>query len=107
MQKPSPEVDQFIFAPRVKTPVLMLNGRYDFVYSPDSAQEPMYRIARYTQGTQAPRGLRHWPRHTEGRVDQGNAELAGSVSWTREIAAVTIRIGANRMLQLNVERESR
>ncbi|MBZ5683769.1 MAG: hypothetical protein LAP86_01925 [Acidobacteriia bacterium] len=44
MQKPSPEVDQFNFAPRVTAPVLMLNGRYDFVYPPDTSQEPMFHM---------------------------------------------------------------
>jgi eukaryotic-like serine/threonine-protein kinase len=32
------------FAPRLKRPVLMVNGRYDFVCSPDRAQEPMFRM---------------------------------------------------------------
>ena len=29
LQRPKPEVDQINFAPRVKIPTLMLNGRYD------------------------------------------------------------------------------
>lgn len=39
-----PEADQLNFAPRVKTPALMLNGRYDFIFPTNSSQEPMYRL---------------------------------------------------------------
>jgi eukaryotic-like serine/threonine-protein kinase len=28
----------------VKAPVLMLNGRLDFVFPPESSQEPMFRL---------------------------------------------------------------
>ena len=44
LQKRLPEVDQLNFAPRVKTPVLMLNGRFDFIFPPGSSQEPMFRL---------------------------------------------------------------
>jgi len=39
-----PEVDTLNFAPRVKTPVLMLNGRDDFTFPLDSSQAPMFRL---------------------------------------------------------------
>jgi eukaryotic-like serine/threonine-protein kinase len=39
-----PEVSAINFAPRVKVPVLMLNGRYDFYSPPASSQEPMFRL---------------------------------------------------------------
>ncbi len=35
--------DQVDFAPRVTKPVLMVNGKYDFTFSPDRAQAPMFR----------------------------------------------------------------
>ena len=38
-----PEADQINFAPRVRTPVLMLNGRDDFTYPVRTSQEPMFR----------------------------------------------------------------
>lgn len=38
-----PEADPINFAPRVKIPVLMINGRYDFVFPVDKLQEPMFR----------------------------------------------------------------
>ena len=43
-QKGPPEVEQINFAPRVKIPVLMLNGRYDFVFPVESSQAPMFRL---------------------------------------------------------------
>jgi dienelactone hydrolase len=38
-----PEIDEINFAPRVKTPVLMLNGRQDFSFPIETSQEPMFR----------------------------------------------------------------
>ena len=39
-----PEVDVINFISRVKQPVLMLNGRYDFFFPVDSTQEPFYQM---------------------------------------------------------------
>ena len=39
-----PQVDQINFAPRVKAPVLMLNGRFDYYYPLQASQEPMFRL---------------------------------------------------------------
>jgi eukaryotic-like serine/threonine-protein kinase len=44
LQKVYPEADQLNFAPRIKAPVLALNGRYDFLYPTVSSQEPMFRL---------------------------------------------------------------
>jgi serine/threonine protein kinase/formylglycine-generating enzyme required for sulfatase activity/cephalosporin-C deacetylase-like acetyl esterase len=44
LQERLPEVDQVNFAPRVKAPVLMLNGRFDFIWPPSISQEPMFRL---------------------------------------------------------------
>ena len=44
LQERLPEADQLNFAPRVETPVLMLNGRFDFIFPVDSSQEPMIRL---------------------------------------------------------------
>jgi serine/threonine protein kinase/cephalosporin-C deacetylase-like acetyl esterase len=43
-QRPLPEVDTINFASRVKQPVLMLNGRYDFLNPVESTQEPFYQL---------------------------------------------------------------
>jgi eukaryotic-like serine/threonine-protein kinase len=34
--------DQLDFAPRLKKPVLMVNGKYDFTFPPDQSQAPMF-----------------------------------------------------------------
>jgi formylglycine-generating enzyme required for sulfatase activity/dienelactone hydrolase len=39
-----PEVDTINFLPRVKQPVLMLNGRYDFFFPLESTQNPFYDL---------------------------------------------------------------
>jgi dienelactone hydrolase len=39
-----PEVDPLNYAPHVRTPVLMLNGRDDFTFPIDSSQVPMFRL---------------------------------------------------------------
>jgi formylglycine-generating enzyme required for sulfatase activity/dienelactone hydrolase/predicted Ser/Thr protein kinase len=39
-----PEVDPFNFVPRVKIPVLMLNGRYDHYFPVETAQRPMFML---------------------------------------------------------------
>jgi eukaryotic-like serine/threonine-protein kinase len=44
LQKRFPAADQINFAPRVKTPVLMLSGRYDFIFATATSQEPMFRL---------------------------------------------------------------
>ncbi len=41
--RPRPEADPINFAPRVKIPVLMINGRFDFVFPVDKVQKPMFR----------------------------------------------------------------
>jgi dienelactone hydrolase len=38
-----PEVDNFNFLPRVRVPVLMLNGRYDYTFPLDTSQGPFFR----------------------------------------------------------------
>ena len=43
-QRSLPEVDTINFISRVKQPVLMLNGRYDFFFPVESTQEPFYRL---------------------------------------------------------------
>ncbi len=42
--KPMPEADPLNFAPRVRAPVLMVNGRYDYFFPVESSQTPMFRL---------------------------------------------------------------
>ena len=46
--------DQADFAPRMKRPVLMVNGRYDFTFPLEKAQRPVIFHARHTGERQAP-----------------------------------------------------
>ena len=39
-----PEVDIFNFAPRVRLPVLMLSGKYDFAYSLEGQTKPLFNL---------------------------------------------------------------
>ncbi len=39
-----PPKDQVNFAPRIKKPVLMVNGRYDFTFSVERSQNPLFRM---------------------------------------------------------------
>jgi len=43
-EKKLPEVDEINFAPRVKVPTLMVNGRYDHFFPLETSQNVMYRF---------------------------------------------------------------
>ena len=42
--KIQPEADPMNFAPRAKLPVLMINGRFDFMIPLETCQEPLFRL---------------------------------------------------------------
>jgi len=44
LQPSLPEADAVNFAPRVKVPVLMLNGRFDYFYPTATSQEPLFKL---------------------------------------------------------------
>ena len=44
LDKPPAGGDQADFAPRMKKPVLMVNGRYDFTFSLEKSQLPLFRM---------------------------------------------------------------
>ena len=44
LQPSLPEADPVNFAPRVKVPVLMLNGRFDFFCPTAISQEPLFKL---------------------------------------------------------------
>ncbi|MBI1786791.1 MAG: protein kinase [Acidobacteria bacterium] len=45
------EVDESTFAPYAKTPVLMINGRYDYTFPFEASQKPFFRHRRNTNVT--------------------------------------------------------
>jgi predicted esterase len=69
-----PAEDQVNFAPRLKKPVLMINGRYDFTFSLDRAQEPFFRML----GTPAA-AKSHLVFDTPHDVSQNKPELSRQV----------------------------
>lgn len=44
IERARPEVDQINFLPRVKVPVIMLNGKYDHFFPVESSQKPFFRL---------------------------------------------------------------
>ena len=44
LMSPEPGTDQADFAPRMKKPVLMVNGRYDYTFPVQTAQDPLFRM---------------------------------------------------------------
>jgi pimeloyl-ACP methyl ester carboxylesterase len=42
MSQPA-EVNSWNFAPRVRVPVLMVNGRYDFIFPLETNQKPLFQ----------------------------------------------------------------
>jgi len=44
MGKPPSGGDQADFAPRLKIPVLMVNGKYDYTFSVENAQNPLFKM---------------------------------------------------------------
>jgi len=70
-----PEVDPFNFAPRVRQPTLMLNGRYDFAFPVETSQLPLFQLL----GTAARTSGRSSPRAGTGRrrpAGEGDDRLA-------------------------------
>jgi predicted esterase len=72
-----PAMNQVNFAPRVKIPILMVNGRYDFTFSFDRAQEPMFRMLGTPAGDK-----RHIVLETPHDVSQDRPDLSRAVlAW--------------------------
>ncbi len=44
MERARPEADVFNFLPRVRSPVLMLNGKHDYFFPAATSQEPFFRM---------------------------------------------------------------
>ena len=72
-----PEVDAINFAPRVRVPVLMVNGRYDFTAPYETSQVPALPPAGVARQGQEARGVRQRPRSPVARRRARDARLAG------------------------------
>lgn len=66
--------DQADFAPRMKKPVLMVNGRYDYVFSAQLSQDPMFNML----GT-APKDKEHIVLETPHDVTEQRPQLVKAV----------------------------
>ena len=44
MERSRPEVDPLHYLPRIRTPVLMLNGKHDFFFPTETAQKPFFEL---------------------------------------------------------------
>ena len=78
-----PEVDQINYVTRVRIPTLMLNGRHDSVEPLQTAQKPMFKLLGTPPGQK--RHVVYDSGHAVEQHRQGNARLAGYVSWTGSI----------------------
>ncbi len=80
LDPPPPGGDQADFAPRMKKPVLMVNGRYDFTFGLETAQKPLFNML----GT-APADKRHIVLDTPHNVDEQRPILMRAVlDWLDE-----------------------
>lgn len=69
------EIDEMNFAPRVHVPVLMLNGRYDFMYAAETDQAQMFRLL----GT--PEKDKRYVLYDSGHVPVQQQEIKETLDW--------------------------
>ena len=74
MERGRPEVEPINYLPRIKSPVLMLNGKYDFFFPSETAQKPFYEFL----GTREPdkRWIMYEGGHDVPRTDLIKESLA-------------------------------
>jgi predicted esterase len=68
-----PEADPTLFAPRSRTPTLMINGRDDFVMPFEFAQQPLFEMLG------APAGLKRHARLAGGHIPSNRLEIIREV----------------------------
>ncbi|HSY35981.1 MAG TPA: bifunctional serine/threonine-protein kinase/formylglycine-generating enzyme family protein [Acidobacteriaceae bacterium] len=77
LDPPPPGGDQADFAPRMKKPVLMVNGRYDYVFSVNLSQDPMFNMLGTPQ-----RDKQHIVLETSHDVTEQRPQLVkGVLDW--------------------------
>jgi serine/threonine protein kinase/dienelactone hydrolase len=82
-----PETDPINFAPRVTTPVLMLNGRDDFTFPVETSQEPMFRLLG-TPDADKKRGL-----YDGGHVFPFSRMIKDSLDWLDRYLGTPAELG--------------
>ena len=75
MERGRPEVDPLNFLPRVKQPVLMLNGKYDFFFPLELAQKPFFQLL----GT--PAEQKKWIVYEGGHDVPRTALISETLAW--------------------------
>lgn len=70
-----PELREVNFAPHVKTPTLMINGRYDFIFPVETFQKPMFRLL----GT--PEKDKRYLLFDSGHVPPRNDVIRETLNW--------------------------
>ena len=72
----APQVDEINYAPHVTVPVLMLNGRYDFIFPLDRSQIPLFQALGTPDSDK-----KHVLFDGGHRVSFSNAEIREIVDW--------------------------
>jgi eukaryotic-like serine/threonine-protein kinase len=70
-----PEISEINYAPRVKIPVVMINGRYDFIFPWQTSQNPMFRLLG-TRGTD-----RRHAMFDAGHIPPRNDIIREALAW--------------------------
>jgi dienelactone hydrolase len=85
VQSTLPEVDPFNFAPYVRQPTLMLNGRYDFFFPEETSQRPLFQWlgapAQDKRQVVAEGG--HWP--PQELMVKETHRVARPLPWSRAV----------------------
>lgn len=74
-RKQFPEIREINFAPRVKIPILMINGRYDFIFPVETSQRPMFQLL----GT--PERDKRYALFDSGHVPPRNDVIRETLNW--------------------------
>ncbi len=74
-EKKPAEIDEINFAPRVRVPVLMLNGRYDLFYPAETLQAPLFRLLG------APEKEKRYKRFDIGHLPFQQLEMKETLDW--------------------------
>jgi len=75
MGRSRPEADPFNYLSRVKLPVLMMNGKYDFFYPVDVAQRPFFN------GLGTPKDRKEWNVYEGGHDVPRTDLIAQTLGW--------------------------